>query len=162
MTSALRIFPFPVRRMIVGFLMNRHQFSAAVTLLGTIWPQANYENPSANTCLTSTGGLRISEVHGVGYKLLSNTPLLLIVYSFRRRLNLVLHATGTLFTRKESEEFMGIMMNNFMNYAQTYQYPGWPLAEETGDRNSVQRQRKWELKRDVVKGEVGMLRSKME
>ena len=44
----------------------------------------------------------------------------------------------------------------------TYRYPGWPLAGETGDRNSVQRQRKWELKRDVVKGEVGMLRSKME
>ena len=56
--------------------------SAAVTLLGTIWPQGNYENPSANTCLTSTGGLEISEVHGVGYKLLSSTPLLLIVYLF--------------------------------------------------------------------------------
>jgi hypothetical protein len=117
MTSALRIFPFPVRRRIVNFLMNRHQFSATVTLLGTIWPQGNYENPSSNTCLTSTGGLRISEVHGVGYKLLSSTPLLLIVYSFRGRLNLVLHAKGTLFTRRESDEFMDIMMKNIMNYA---------------------------------------------
>jgi hypothetical protein len=117
MTSALRMFPFPVRRRIVNFLTNRHQFAAAVTLLGTIWPQANHEKASTNTCLTSTGGLRITEVHGVGYKLLSNTPLLLIVYSFRGRLNLVLHATGTLFTRGESEEFMDLMMKKLMNYA---------------------------------------------
>jgi hypothetical protein len=117
MTSALRIFPFTVRRRIVSFLMNRHQFSAAVTLLGTIWPQGNYENPSMNTCLTSSGALEISEVHGVGYKLLSSTPLLLIAYLFRGRLNLVLHSKGTLFTQKESEEFMGIMMKNLMNYA---------------------------------------------
>jgi NRPS condensation-like uncharacterized protein len=118
MTSALRIFPFPVRRRIVNFLMNRHQFSAAVTLLGTIWPQVDHEKDSSNSCLTSTGGLRITEVHGVGYKLLSNTPLLLIVYSFRGRLNLVLHAAGTLFTRRESEEFMDIMTRNLLNYAQ--------------------------------------------
>ncbi len=117
MTSALRIFPFPVRRRIVNFLMNRHQFSAAVTHLGTIWPQVTYENASTNTCLTSAGGLRISEVHGVGYKLLSSTPLLLIVYSFRGRLNLVLHASGALLTRRESEDFMDVMMKNLMNYA---------------------------------------------
>ncbi len=53
----------------------------------------------------------------MGYKLLSSTPLLLIVYSFRGRLNLVLHAKGTLFTRRESSEFMDIMMKNIMNYA---------------------------------------------
>ncbi len=64
MTSALRIFPFPVRRRIVNFLMNRHQFSAAVTYLGTIWPQVNHEKASTNNCLATTGGLRITEVHG--------------------------------------------------------------------------------------------------
>ncbi len=132
MTSALRIFPFSARRRIVNFLINRRQLSAAVTLLGTIWPQGNYENPSANTCLTSTGGLEISEVHGVGYKLLSSTPLLLIVYAFRGRLNLMLHAKGTLFTRKESEEFMDIMMKNFMNYA--YHMPATGVAVGWGDK----------------------------
>ena len=132
MTSALRIFPFPVRRRIVNVLINRCQFSAAVTLLGTIWPQGNYENPSANTCLTSTGGLEISEVHGIGYKLLSSTPLLLIVYLFRGRLNLMLHTRGTLFTRKGSEEFMGIMIKNLMNYV--YDMPAAGLAVGCGDK----------------------------
>ncbi len=117
MTSTLRMFPFAMRRRIVSHLMNRHQFSAAVTLLGTIWPTVNYQNTSKNNCLTSAGGLRISEIHGVGYKLLSSTPLLLIVYSFRGRLNLVLHAAGNLFTRRESEAFMDIMMKNLMKYA---------------------------------------------
>ena len=85
-----------------------------------------------HTCLTSTGDLSITEVHGVGYKLLSSTPLLLIVYSFRGRLNLVLHATGTLFTRRESDEFMDIMMKNVMNYA--HDLPMSCLAVGWGDK----------------------------
>lgn len=116
MTSSLRRIPFPLRRRIVNFLMNRHQFSVAVTLLGVIWPETKNGKPTADTCLTHSGGISIEEVHGVGYKLLSNTPLLLIVYVFRNKLNLVLHASGSLFTKQESDAFMDIIMKNLMEY----------------------------------------------
>ncbi len=73
MTSSLRMLPFHIRRRVVNFLMGRHQFSAAVTLLGVVWPETRNGKPTADTCLTHTGDISIDEVHGVGYKLLSNT-----------------------------------------------------------------------------------------
>jgi len=117
MVSSFRLFPFPIRRKIVNFLMNRHQFSVAVTLLGVVWPATKNGKLTAESCLTSAGNLEIREIHGVGYKLLSNTPILLIVYAFRNKLNLVLHASGKLFTKEESDVFMDVVMKNLMKYA---------------------------------------------
>jgi hypothetical protein len=117
MTTSLRRVPFPMRRRIVNFLMNRHQFSVAVTLLGVVWPETKNGKPTGDTCLTHSGGITINEVHGVGYKLLSNTPLLLIVYVFRNQLNLVLHASGSLFTKEEANAFMDVTMKNVTEYA---------------------------------------------
>jgi NRPS condensation-like uncharacterized protein len=121
MTSMLRLLPFRLRRKVVNSLMNHHQFSAAVTFLGVMWPETRNGKPTADSCLTYTGDVSVDEVHGVGYKLLSNTPILLIVYAFRNKLNLVLHVSGTLFTREESAAFMDVVMKNITDFA--YELP---------------------------------------
>jgi hypothetical protein len=114
MNTALRPFPFPTRSKIVNFIMNKHQFSMAITLLGVVWPETRNGKPTANTCFTHSGDLTLSEVHGVGYKLLSSTHLLLIVYVFHNQLNFVLHASACLFTREEAESFMDLIMENLL------------------------------------------------
>ncbi|MBI4965640.1 MAG: hypothetical protein HY913_20350 [Desulfomonile tiedjei] len=114
MNAVLRPFPFAARSKIVNFIMNQHQFSMAITLLGVIWPETKNGKPTANTCFTHSGDFTLSEVHGVGYKLLSNTHLLLIVYVFRNQLNFLLHASACLFTRQEAEAFMDLVMENLL------------------------------------------------
>ena len=54
----------------------------------------------------------ITAVHGLGYKLLSNTHLLFIVYFFANKLNVVLAASASRFTREEADAFLGLMMAN--------------------------------------------------
>ncbi len=117
MTSAFRAFPFSVRRRIVNFLMNMHQLSVAVTLLGVIWPSSRNGKPTHDSCLTGTGDLDICEVHGFGYKLLSNTHLLWIVYVYRNRLNFVLSAAASVFTREEAEAFMDLLLKRLLENA---------------------------------------------
>lgn len=112
MTGSLKLLPFKARQKVVNFLMNRHQFSAAVTFLGVVWPVFKNGKPSMNSSPTEVGGLPIDEVHGIGYKLLSNTRVLLIVYIFENRLNLVLAASASLFTREEAESFMDVILEN--------------------------------------------------
>jgi hypothetical protein len=110
MTSALRGFPFRIRRRIVNHLANRHQLSMAITVLGVIWPTVRNGKPTADSCLTHTGDLAIKEVHGLGYKLLSNTRLVLIVYAYRNRLNFILSASASVFRRQEAQAFMDLLM----------------------------------------------------
>ncbi len=112
MTSALRAFPFRIRRRLVNHVANKHQLSIAVTVLGVIWPTVRNGKPTADSCLTHAADLAIREVHGLGYKLLSNTHLLLIVYAYRNRLNFVLSASASVFTRQETQEFMDLMMGH--------------------------------------------------
>jgi hypothetical protein len=42
---------------------------------------------------------------------LSNTPLVLIVYSYAKKLNLVMPTSASLFTRAEAEEFMDMFVD---------------------------------------------------
>jgi Condensation domain len=113
MTTALRAFPFGIRRRLVSHLVNKHQLSIAITVLGVIWPTVKNGKPTADSCLTHTGDLAIKEVHGLGYKLLSNTHLLLIVYAYRNRLNFVLSASASVFRRQEAQAFMDLLMGYF-------------------------------------------------
>jgi Condensation domain len=110
MTTALRAFPFGIRRRIVSHLVNKHQLSIAITVLGVIWPTVRNGRPTADSCLTHSGDLAIKEVHGLGYKLLSNTHLLLIVYAYRNRLNFVFSASASVFRRQEAQAFMDLLM----------------------------------------------------
>lgn len=110
MNDSVRVLPFHVRRRIVHFIVEQHQFSVAVTLLGAIWPKIRNGRPSLESDLTEVGELKVTEVHGVGYKLLSRTRILFIVYAFRNRINVVLAASGCLFTRDEAESFMDLTL----------------------------------------------------
>jgi hypothetical protein len=112
MTAALRILPFALRRRIVHTLTEWHQYSVAITLLGVIWPAFRNGRATTESCPTEAGNLTITEVHGIGYKLLSSTPVLFIVYLFRNRLNVVLAASGGVFTRAEAEQFMDLFVHN--------------------------------------------------
>lgn len=112
MMNAIRVLPFKMRRGLVHHVVGRHNFSVAITLLGVIWPKNKNGKPTAETALTRTADLTVTEVHGIGYKLLSNTHVLLIVYAFKSRLNLILACSADLFTREEATAFMDLIVAN--------------------------------------------------
>lgn len=114
MLGFVRLFPYNLRRGIVNHVVNRHQFSIGVTLLGVLWPKMRNGKPTADTVMTECGDLVITEVHGLGYKLLSSTRLLLIVYAFKNELNLILASHACLFSRQESEDFLDLIVKNLL------------------------------------------------
>ncbi|MFH0825746.1 MAG: hypothetical protein V2B18_23570 [Pseudomonadota bacterium] len=112
--NALRLLPFHLRRRLVSLVLGKHQVSVAITFLGILWPSLRNGKPTGDTFLETCGDLDLTEVHGIGYKLASNTRLLLVVYAFRNRLNLVLSASADLFTRLETEQFLDLITANFL------------------------------------------------
>ncbi len=116
MNDLFRIFPFRIRRRIISHLVNRHQFSIATTVLGVVWPKIQKGRPTSESALTKIGDLDVLEVFGAPHKMLSKTPLLLVIYLYRNRLNLVLTSSACLFTREESEHFLDLIMKNLTVY----------------------------------------------
>jgi hypothetical protein len=114
MNAALRRLPYEAKRRIVHYISNKHQVSVAVTLLGVIWPEEKNGRPTANSCLIQVGEAEALQVYGIGYKLLSITHLLLIVYFFRNKLNLTLAASACLFTREEAEAFLDLIQQQLL------------------------------------------------
>ncbi|MEW6140034.1 MAG: condensation domain-containing protein [Thermodesulfobacteriota bacterium] len=110
MINSLRLLPFRMRRKIVHNVVNRHQFSIGVTLLGAVWPKMKNGKPSTETALTNAADLSLREVHAIGYKLLSGNHAMLVAYTFRNRLNLVLAGSACRFTRKETEDFLDLIV----------------------------------------------------
>jgi hypothetical protein len=113
--NTFRILPFHLRQRVVSFVMNKHQVSVAITPLGVLWPTLQNGRPTGETFLKKSGALDVTEVHGLGYKLASNTRLLLVVYAFRDQVNLILASSASLFTRQESEQFMDLIMENLLH-----------------------------------------------
>ncbi len=116
MCNSVRLLPLHLRKRAVNYLVNRHEFSIAVTLLGVIWPDMVNGKYTIGTNLERTGNLDVTEVHGLGYKLLSSTRNLLIVYYYRNKLNLVLASSASLFTREEAENFMDQILLQFQDH----------------------------------------------
>jgi hypothetical protein len=110
MISCTSLLPFNARRKVVHQITQKHQCSIAITLLGVVWPEMKNGKPTLDSYPTGVGETHITEVYGTGYKHLTSTPLVLIVYSYLKRLNLVLAASGSLFSRKEAEDFMDLFM----------------------------------------------------
>ncbi|MDQ1238118.1 MAG: hypothetical protein QG577_302 [Thermodesulfobacteriota bacterium] len=110
LNRSLRLFPYHVRRLLMHLFLQNHRFSIAVTLLGTVWPKLVNGRPTGDSSVTTSADLEVSEVHGIGYKLHSGTRLLLIAYAYRNRLNLILEAAGSLFTREETESFLDLIV----------------------------------------------------
>jgi len=110
MISWASLLPFNIRRRVVGRITQKHQCSIAITLLGVVWPEMKNGKPTLDSYPTSVDETLVTEVYGTGYKHLTSTPLVLIVYSFLNRLNLVLAASGSLFSRTEAEGFMDLFM----------------------------------------------------
>ena len=119
MTTTFRLLPFRLKSPIVHFLMQKHQFSVAITMLGVMWPAFRNGKPTMESCLTETGNVSITAVHGLGYKLLSNTHLLFIVYFFANKLNIVLAASASLFSREEAAAFLDLMVANLADCSET-------------------------------------------
>lgn len=110
MTDALRLLPLPLRKKLVHHVIQKHSFSVSVTMLGVVWPLVENGLPTGNSYLVRIDDTEITEIHGIGYKLLSNTPLILIAYIYLNRLNLVMATSAGLFTREEAELFMDMVM----------------------------------------------------
>jgi hypothetical protein len=109
MNRTLSRLSFRRKRPLVNWFMQRQQLSIAVTLMGAIWPGTKKSKPSLETCLAEVCGADITELHGLGYKLLSRTHLLLIVYFFHSRLNLILAASGSHFSYNEANDFVDLI-----------------------------------------------------
>lgn len=114
MNDGVRMFPLPIRRKMVDALLSRNQVSIAITLLGVMWPVVKDGKPTGDSFLTGFGDQEFEELDGIGYKLISTTRLLLIVYVFRKRLNLLLTSAACHFTRAESEEFLDLLTDLFL------------------------------------------------
>ncbi|MDR3603493.1 MAG: hypothetical protein P4L38_02590 [Syntrophaceae bacterium] len=114
MTDSFRLFPFRLRKKIISFLINRHQFSIAITVLGVFWPKMNEGRPTRESVFARVGDLEAVEVFGVAHQMLSKTQALLLVYTFRNRLNLVLTCSASLFTREETELFIDLLVKKLM------------------------------------------------
>lgn len=114
LNAALRPLPFRMKRRVTNYVMSKHQYSVAITLLGVVWPGAKNGRPSQETCVGQIGEATITELHGIGYKLLSNTHLVFIIYIFQNRLNFVLAASASHFTREEAESFMDLVLHQLL------------------------------------------------
>jgi hypothetical protein len=114
MIDSLRLLPFTMRQRIVHHVANRHCFSLGITALGVLWPKVRNGKPTGESAVTDSAELTVTEVHGIGYKLLSSTRVPLIVYAFRNRLNLVLACSASLFTRQEAEALMDLIMTSLI------------------------------------------------
>ncbi len=110
MTDAFRFLPFNLRKRVISYLTNRHQFSIAITVLGAVWPKIQNGKPTREPAFTKIGDLETVEIFGVPHRMLSKTGMLLVLYLFRSRLNFVLTCSGGLFTREETEQFMDLFL----------------------------------------------------
>lgn len=113
MIEAVNFLPFNSRRKIVHHITQKHRCSIAIILLGVIWPEMKNGKPTLNSFPTCVGETQITEVYGTGYKHMTSTPLLLIVYFYLNRLNFILTASGSLLTREETDEFMDVLVDIF-------------------------------------------------
>jgi hypothetical protein len=114
LNATLRPLPFGMKRRLTNFVMNQHQFSVAITLLGVVWPGVRNGRPTQDTCVTKVVDADVTALHGVGYKLLSSTHLLFIIYIFQNRLNFVLASSASHFTRQEAESFMDLVLDQLL------------------------------------------------
>ncbi len=112
MNDTFRILPFRLRRKIVNFIMERRQYSIGVTMLGTMNPEIRNGRPTSASIRAILGELYVSEIHGIGYKLLSKTHLVLIAYVYHKNLNIVMATDACHFTRQEAEEFLDLVIDN--------------------------------------------------
>ncbi len=110
MVGCTSFLSFNKRRKIVHSIVRKHQFSMAITLLGVVWPVMKNGKPTLDSHPSNIGQAHITEIHGVGYKLIGSTPLVLTVYSYVNRLNFVMATSGWLFTRSEADAFMDLFM----------------------------------------------------
>jgi hypothetical protein len=111
MNSLMSMAPFQLRRNVTDFVMNLHKFSIAVTLLGVMWPEIKNGKPTVDSCLTHVGECEISQVHGLAYKMISNTPALVLVYLYKGLLNFVMASSASVFTREEADEFLDLLLD---------------------------------------------------
>jgi hypothetical protein len=111
MIGCASLLPFKARQKIVHLITQRHQYSIAITLLGVVWPVTKEGKPTFDSYPTHVRDTYISEIHGTGYKHLTNTPLVVIAYFFQKKLNLMMATSASLFTREEGEAFADLLVD---------------------------------------------------
>lgn len=111
----LSVFPFHIRQKVLLRILKNHQTSFALGFMGVLWPEGSGRRVSADSSLTSTGGVEITEAHGVAFNIVSRTPLYLAAYFFRKRLNLILSAAAWKFSRDETEEFIDLLVTTLID-----------------------------------------------
>jgi hypothetical protein len=121
MNNAFRILPFRLRRKLVHFIMERRQYSVGVTVLGVLNPELKNGRPTGDSITASCGDVEITEIHGLGYKLLSSTRLVIIAYRYGEFLNIIMATSACHFTREEAEDFLDLVIAN-LSHGGTQKY----------------------------------------
>ncbi len=116
LNSFLSIFPFNIRQRAYLKILQKHQTSFALGFMGVLWPESLGRKISGDSYLKSVGGLDVIEAYGMAYRIVSRTPLYLTAYFFRKRLNLILSAAAWKFTKEESQDFLGLVVDMMTDY----------------------------------------------
>jgi len=117
--KAASIFPFRVKQGVARFLMAiSGEFSGAIHInsLGVVFPKYHNDRITGDSWVIKAGDLEVTEVHGLAYKFAIRAPLIIWVYTYRNKLNVILGAWASHFTREEGESFIALVAKHLLVY----------------------------------------------
>ncbi len=109
--STLNNLPFSLRRRIAHHILEKHEYSFAVTFLGVVHPDTG-DPVKQKTAWFKTGNLEILGGAGTNYKQAGAPYIMLISYLYRSQFNLVTVTPGSVLTKDECEEFTDLFLLN--------------------------------------------------
>jgi hypothetical protein len=109
LVDAMRALPLWAKRRIAHFVCQMPMIPVLIAPFGIMWPEVQDGRRTGDSYLKTAGGLLLNEFHAIPYKLGYRCPLILGAYTFRKRLNLQLIASKSLFTKAEAADFMNLL-----------------------------------------------------
>ena len=98
LTDAVRVLPLSARQRIAHFICQMPLIPILIAPFGSMWPEIRDGRRTGDSYLKQVGGLNLTEFHTIPYKLGYRCPLVFVIYTFRKRLNLQLMASAGHFT----------------------------------------------------------------
>jgi hypothetical protein len=112
-----RLFPLNLRRRMTHGFWQLPFAPMLVSSFGVLWPLQGRPGDSKRSAFTNAGDLEVSEVHILGYKHAPKSPVRLLAFTFRGRLNVVLWTSNRLLAPHEARRFSGILRNQLITVA---------------------------------------------
>jgi hypothetical protein len=78
--------------------------------LGVAVPELQQSDGVNGNSSLNFGDVELIGIHGLGYKLTTTAPVVFFVLEFKGKLNIIMTALSSLFTRAEAEAFMDLFV----------------------------------------------------